>query len=34
MNNRTYELDNLTPSQWLAVYAMWAFTLFCLATMI
>jgi hypothetical protein len=34
MGDRAYEIDNLTPSQWRQVYAMWAFTLFCMATMI
>jgi hypothetical protein len=27
------QIDNLTPSQWLAVYAMWAFTLACMIAM-
>jgi hypothetical protein len=33
MKDRTYELDNLTRTQWLQVYAMWMFTVACIIRM-
>jgi hypothetical protein len=33
MSDRAYEIDNLTPSQWYQIYAMWACTLACMIGM-